>query len=99
MEFDLYFQAGNYDLGPYKMAVIARNPKLRYLLKILLVSVIYIASAQLGFLMTVLHGADSLFWPPAGFALAALLLLGDNVWPGITIGILVINISGGQTLT
>ena len=27
-------------------------------------------------------------WPPAGIALAALLLFGSNLWPGITLGVL-----------
>ncbi|HLY27219.1 MAG TPA: MASE1 domain-containing protein [Aggregatilineales bacterium] len=75
----------------------ARNKSFRYLVKITVVAALYFGAAQLGILLTLLHGADSLFWAPAGFALAALLLLGDNVWPGIALGIIVINALQGQS--
>src|SRR5439155_4947558 len=37
-------------------------------------------------------------WPPAGLALAALLLLGVRYWPGIAIGAFLVNASAGVPL-
>ncbi|HLY27722.1 MAG TPA: hypothetical protein VKQ72_15360, partial [Aggregatilineales bacterium] len=58
-----------------------RTSTLRYIGQLVLTAALYFGAAQVGFLLTALHGAVSLFWPPAGFALAVLLLYGDNLWP------------------
>ena len=54
----------------------------------LLLAVCYYASAQLGLLLVPTHSIVSALWPPSGFALAATLLLGMRVWPGIFVGAL-----------
>ncbi|MEV0036567.1 MASE1 domain-containing protein [Streptomyces sp. NPDC050804] len=57
--------------------------------RILGVAVAYYAGTRVGTLkgVTRLDGVDvSPLWPATGIALAALLLLGTGVWPGITLG-------------
>lgn len=61
-------------------------------LKIVIVAAAYFLSALLGYYLA-FDGSDFLpAWPPAGVALALLLLLGRKSWPGITMGALLANI-------
>jgi len=57
---------------------------------ILLVALLYYLSAEISFFMA-FEGHSALpFWPPAGIALALMILYGRKVWPGIAIGSLII---------
>jgi integral membrane sensor domain MASE1 len=58
----------------------------------LAVAACYYAGGRLGLLKAlVVEGAVvSPIWPPTGIALAALLLLGPQIWPGIALGALLI---------
>jgi PAS domain S-box-containing protein len=53
---------------------------------ILLLSVINIGAADVGKSLTLLPEGISIMWPPSGINLAAILLWGRWVWPGITLG-------------
>lgn len=59
---------------------------------ILAVAAIYYALAKLGLSLAFAHPNVSPVWPPAGFALAAIILLGYRVWPGIALGAFLENI-------
>ena len=52
---------------------------------------VYVAAAKLGLSVAFLHPSATPVWPPTGIALAALLLLGYGVWPGILVGAFVAN--------
>ena len=52
----------------------------------LAVAVIYYWVAQLGLKFTIGGGLATPVWPPSGFALAALLIFGRRVWPGVWLG-------------
>lgn len=57
------------------------------------VALAYVLTAQLGFLLSLLPFWEvTLLWPPSGIALAALLVLGRGVLPGIFLGALVTNL-------
>ncbi|MCE9670905.1 MASE1 domain-containing protein [Myxococcus stipitatus] len=47
---------------------------------------VYFATAQLGLAMATLGGVISPVWPPTGVALAALLVRGPILWPGVFVG-------------
>src|SRR3990172_584850 len=70
----------------------AAFPRLRvitlYLLKILGLAIIYHLAARLGLKMAYVQINTSPVWPPTGIALAALLIFGYNVWPAISLGVL-----------
>jgi PAS domain S-box-containing protein len=51
----------------------------------------YVVAANLGFLVAIVHPVVASVWPPAGLALAVLLLFGPRWWPGIFVGALVAN--------
>ena len=61
--------------------------------QILLLAAAYYASARASLLVAIPPGYASAIWPPSGIALAALLLGGTRLWPGIWIGSLVANLT------
>lgn len=66
-------------------------------LAILAVAALYYATARLGLLQQLVRDQVTPLWPPTGIAVAALLLFGLRIWPGIAIGALAVNISIGPT--
>jgi signal transduction histidine kinase len=58
-----------------------------YLLKIISLAVIYHLGARVGLSMAYVQQNTSPVWPPTGIALAALLVFGIDLWPGITLGV------------
>jgi diguanylate cyclase (GGDEF)-like protein/PAS domain S-box-containing protein len=75
-----------------------------------LFTAVYFVVAKLSLLLAIAPGYATPAWPPAGIALAALLLLGKRLWPGIWLGAAMANfgiessyagaaaIAGGNTL-
>jgi signal transduction histidine kinase len=59
------------------------------------VAIVYIIAALGGLRLDTVSGFASLVWPPTGIALAALLLVGPRLWPGVFVGALVANILTG----
>ena len=53
--------------------------------------VVYFAAASFGLSLAAMHKNVSLVWPPTGIALAAVLLLGYRIWPGIALGAFLVN--------
>src|SRR5881398_2815166 len=58
-----------------------------------ILSVIYFIAGKLGLMLASLHASASPVWPPAGIALAALLVLGYRVWPAIFVGAFLVNVT------
>ncbi|HWX17510.1 MAG TPA: MASE1 domain-containing protein [Chthoniobacterales bacterium] len=58
-----------------------------------ILAVIYFIAGKLGLMLASLHTSASPVWPPAGIALAGLLLLGYRAWPGIFIGAFLVNVT------
>ena len=73
-------------------------------------TLIYIVAGKLALKLAFVNASASPVWPPAGIALAALLVLGYRIWPAIFVGAFVVNfwttlnilssigIAGGNTL-
>lgn len=59
--------------------------------RIAAVAVAYYATAKLGISLDVAEGVVTPVWVPTGLALAALLLFGYGVWPGVALGAFVAN--------
>ncbi len=65
-----------------------------------LLAPIYFVAGKLGLKLAFLHTSVSPVWPAAGIAVAALLLLGIEVWPAIFIGAFLVNLTtAGNVLT
>jgi signal transduction histidine kinase len=56
-------------------------------------AVAYWIAGKLGLQLAFVHPSATAVWPPTGLTLAALLLLGYRVWPGIFLGAYLVNIS------
>ena len=63
----------------------------RHLAVIAVLALIYFAAGKLSLKLAVIHPSASAVWPPAGIALAAFLMLGYRVWPGILLGAFLVN--------
>jgi len=69
-----------------------------YILKIVILTIFYHLAARLGLKMAYVQANTSPVWPPTGIALAALLLFGLNLWPGISLGVFLGSIITGAPL-
>src|SRR5262249_8227412 len=56
---------------------------------------IYFATAKFGLSLDAVSGFAAAVWPPTGIALAALILYGYRLWPGIALGAFLVNLSAG----
>ncbi len=58
-----------------------------------LLAAIYFGAARFALLLAIPPGYATALWPPSGIALAALLILGPRLWPGVWIGSVLANLS------
>jgi len=65
--------------------------QLRFLGDVVLLAVAYYVLARIGLSLGSLPGNVAPVWPPAGFALAVLLVRGRRLWPGVALGALAVN--------
>ncbi len=56
---------------------------------------IYVVTARFGLKLDAVAGFATLVWPASGISLAALLLFGYRLWPGVFVGALVTNLLAG----
>jgi PAS domain S-box-containing protein len=57
------------------------------------VAALYFAAAKLSLMLAIPPGYATAVWPPSGLALAAVLLAGNRVWPGIWLGAALANLT------
>ncbi len=77
-----------------------KNGYLKYIPHIAILAVIYVIGAKLGLRFALVNVSATAIWPPTGIGLAALLLFGYRIWPGIFIGAFFANFfTAGNTLT
>jgi PAS domain S-box-containing protein len=68
-----------------------RLAMVRRIAEILTVAILYYVTGKLGRTVAPPPGIATVVWPPSGIALAALLIFGNRVWPGIWIGAFLVN--------
>src|SRR6266581_5422988 len=56
-----------------------------------IVTIVYFIAGKLGLSLAFLYASASPVWPPAGIALAVLILLGYRIWPAIFVGAFLVN--------
>lgn len=69
--------------------------RIQYLGQVAALAAVYIVVAKLGLMMDAVSGFATLVWPASGVALAALVLCGYRLWPGIAVGAFVTNLWAG----
>ena len=67
--------------------------RFRTALTAVILAVVYFVAGKLSLKLASLHASASPVWPPAGIALAALLLFGFRLWPAIFIGAFLVNLT------
>jgi signal transduction histidine kinase/CheY-like chemotaxis protein len=63
------------------------------ILALVALTVLYFLAGKLGLRLASFHASASPVWPPAGIALAALLLFGYGSWPAIFLGAFLVNMT------
>ena len=66
--------------------------------RIALLACLYLVVGTLGLRMGAVAGFATLVWPPTGISLAALSLLGLDLWPGVALGAFLTNLVTGATV-
>ena len=78
------------------LLTLFRSTSVRHVRLWLIAATVYVAAAKLGFTMAFTAEQVTLVWPPTGLALAAMLIVGDEVWPGIFLGAFIANITTNE---
>jgi integral membrane sensor domain MASE1 len=67
--------------------------RVQYLGQVGALAAVYFGAAKLSLLLAIPPGYATAVWPPSGIALAAVLLFGIRIWPGIWIGAALANLT------
>jgi serine phosphatase RsbU (regulator of sigma subunit)/integral membrane sensor domain MASE1/anti-sigma regulatory factor (Ser/Thr protein kinase) len=70
---------------------LIRRDSVLYAAKLAVVAGAYYGSAKLGLSLAFMTGSVTAVWPPTGIALAALVLWGYRIWPGVALGAFLAN--------
>jgi len=71
---------------------------MRTLIRVLLVALAYALAGKFGLSLAFVNASATAVWPPTGIALAALLIYGYDVWPGILLGAFIVNAETAGTV-
>ena len=66
---------------------------------IAVVALVYFGAAKLGLALAFATPNVTAIWPPTGIALAALILGGRKLWPGVALGAFLANVTTDVPLT
>src|ERR1041384_7944769 len=66
--------------------------------KIAALAAIYVAVGHGALQFDPVNRFATVVWPPAGLSLAALLLFGSELWPGVALGAAIVNLWAGATI-
>lgn len=72
--------------------------RLKYVAESMALAIVYVAAARAGLMLDAVAGSATLVWAPTGIALAALLIGGFRLWPGILAGVLATNLLTGAPI-
>jgi two-component sensor histidine kinase len=77
------------------------NPRrpLDYVVELTGIAIIYVGLAKLSLALASIHPSASPIWPPTGYALGTILLLGYRVSPAIFLGALVANVTTAGSIS
>src|ERR1700692_2314587 len=64
--------------------------------RVVILIALYFLGGLLGKETSFLSGNVALVWPPAGIALAAILLFGHRFWPGVALGAVLFSLMNGM---
>ena len=74
------------------------GPGLTTLTRVVILIALYFLGGLLGKQASFLSGSVALVWPPAGIAMAGILLFGYRFWPGVALGAVLFSFMNGMPL-
>jgi diguanylate cyclase (GGDEF)-like protein len=77
---------------------MARSRFLRDLTTLLALTAVYFVAGKLGLRLASVNASATAVWPCTGIAIAAFLILGYRVWPGILVGAFLVNLTTAGSL-
>ncbi len=83
------------------MPLFSRMTRRRILIdsaKAVALATVYFVAGKFGLQLAFIHRSASAVWPPTGIALAAILLGGYRLWPGIWLGAFLVNLTTAGTV-
>jgi PAS domain S-box-containing protein len=83
-------------MAPGFSTTMAQGRQIGYAAKLLLVAGAYFATAKLGLQLAFEHASITAVWPPTGISLAALVIWGYRMWPGVALGAALANTFTGD---
>lgn len=79
------------------VAVSISESRIKYASQLIVSAVLLFTAAKVGYSFALYKDLVSLIWPPAGIALALVLVYGYRILPGIAIGSIILSISNGSS--
>jgi PAS domain S-box-containing protein len=79
-------------------AALARTVDVAFFVKAGTLALCYFVTAKASLLLAIPPGYATPVWPPSGIAVAALLLYGWRIWPGVWLGAVIANFTVNQAL-
>jgi len=76
-----------------------KGQRSRHLVGIIILASLYFVVGKLGLKLAFVNPSATAVWPCSGLSLAAILILGFEVWPGILLGALFLNLTTAGSLT
>ena len=77
----------------YRIADLFENHFLKFTAEAVLLAIVYFIAAKLGLALAFVHPSATAVWPPTGIALAALVVFGYRLWPGVFLGAFIANVT------
>lgn len=75
-----------------------RNRSPAHLAALVILAGTYFVAGKISLKLAFVHASATAVWPPTGIALAAVLVLGYRVWPGILVGAFLVNLTTEGTV-
>ena len=75
-----------------------QNKNLTAFTRVVVLIALYFVGGLIGKESSFFSGSVALVWPPAGIALAAILLFGYRFWPGVALGAVLFSLTDGTPL-
>jgi signal transduction histidine kinase len=83
--------------GPPPSGAWWSKPARGTIARIAALAAVYVLGGKLGLALALFNRSATPVWPPTGIALAAILILGPRVWPGVFIGAFIVNLTTAGT--
>ena len=84
-----------YSSSETRLNLLQSPRKRRWIWELVCVLAVYLLAGEIGLAVPFTSGNISPLWPPAGVALAAMLIFGYRIWPAVALGAFIVNFFTG----